>query len=51
LACTAARAAADERRRRTQIVRAAETGLAQLGEQPFEMKPVAAVRLPAADLS
>jgi hypothetical protein len=51
MAGTAIPTAADGRTRRSQIVKAAEVGLAQLGEQPFEMKQVAAVRPPAEDLS
>jgi DNA-binding transcriptional regulator YbjK len=51
MASNTARTAADERTRRTQIVKAAETSLAQLGEQRFEMKQVAPARLPAEDLS
>jgi hypothetical protein len=51
MASTATGTAADERTRRTQIVKAAETSLAQLGEQRFEMKQVAPARLPAEDLS
>jgi DNA-binding transcriptional regulator YbjK len=51
MASTATGTATDERTRRTQIVKAAETSLAQLGEQRFEMKQVAPARLPAEDLS